>query len=503
MLDISESDPEQLLREHQPESRFRVDTRENQTPPEAEFGLLLDLMRKANIYLSRPMVLIQLVSIVVGLCAAWFVSGLLWALIPRVGQRIYQRPRVNQRLKPLAIRTRALSIRGNRAWRAIRSVGNWIYSLIKAITFPLLGYLVITWLGRWLGERGVLVGLLLKTEWVIAAILIYSVTAAVLRQLIDKDEARFSINFSLRPALATGLGLVILHHLANIWTLSDVVLIELFNSPITVGALFLTTIGLYLWSGFVRILQDVCSHIIVAATDIEEGEVKATFTLIRYVLILLAIGYLFTQFEFDSTTMAAITGGLSVGIGFALREILGNFISGFILLFERTLHHGDIIEVDNQISVVENFTIRATTVRTRNNEEMIIPNQTFFTSSFKTYTGTDNMVRDSLMIQTDCVIVPIEVIKLLEETALTHPKVLDDPPPKAVLLEYGNNVATFELFIWIDEPMGSPIIMSDLRLAVWDRLKENGIALPFPEVELHFPKAMLPSKGREDGLPII
>lgn len=216
---------------------------------------------------------------------------------------------------------------------------------------------------------------------------------------------------------------------------------------------------------------------------------------------MIAIGYVFTQYQFDTTTMAAITGGLSVGVGFALREILGNFISGFILLIERTLHPGDVIEVDNEISIVEDFSIRATTVRTRNNEEMVIPNQTFFTSSFKTYTGTDDKVRVGLTIQTDCVINPRRVIDLLKEAGVSHSDVLESPAPDATLLDYGNNVATFCLHLWVVDPMRSQKIISEVKLVIWDLLKEHGVALPFPEIELHFPKEKIAE--REDGLPVI
>ncbi|MEM8859163.1 MAG: mechanosensitive ion channel domain-containing protein [Chloroflexota bacterium] len=268
-----------------------------------------------------------------------------------------------------------------------------------------------------------------------------------------------------------------------------------------VRALFLSTVGLYLWFGLVRIVQDLLSRFILATTAHDPGGVKATLTLVRYILIMTGIGYIFTQFQFDTTTMAAITGGLSVGIGFALREILGNFISGFFLLFERTLHPGDVIEVDDEISVIEDFSIRATTVRTRRNEEVVIPNQTFFTSSFKTYTGTDDKVMISLTVQTDCVINPHQVISLLETAGSYHPRVLKDPAPEADLLDYGNNVATFQLHLWIAEPMKSRKIISDVKLSIWDALKEHGVALPFPEIELHLPKNEVTE--RKDGLPII
>ena len=452
----------------------------------ADVSLLLDVLRKGGIYLNRSMVQIQLIAILVSLTVAWLISDTFWY----VGSKMiatFRRPDD--------------TIRNGTLWGYARTVGRLLYRVVEAATMPFLSFFFLLWAYYWLIDRGAMGGLLLKMEWVLGAILVYSLIIVFLSEILDEGTARSIENRYLRPAFYTGLGLAILANLADIFLVAEIILTQLFNSPVTVRALFLSTVGLYLWVGFVRIIQDILYRVISGFTKSESGDLKANLTLMRYALIIAGIGYLFTQFQFDTTTMAAITGGLSVGIGFALREILSNFISGFLLLFERSLHPGDVIEVDDQISVVESFSIRATTVRTRNNEEMIIPNQTFFTAPFKTYTGSDSKVRISLTVQTDCVINPVEVIELLKAAGAGHPAVLDDPAPSVNLLEYGNNVATFRLHVWIIEPMRSQPILSDIRIAIWDGLKENGVALPFPEVELHFPKEMI--RPRQDGLPVI
>ena len=137
---------------------------------------------------------------------------------------------------------------------------------------------------------------------------------------------------------------------------------------------------------------------------------------------------------------------------------------------------------------METLSVRATTVRTLNNEELVIPNQTFLTASFKTYTGTDRTVRIPIMIETDCHIDPRAVSEILVETALQHPNVLDDPKPTVYILEYANNVARFQLDVWLSNPLNGPRVQSEIKLLIWEAFKNQGIELPFPEMELHFPK---------------
>ncbi|MEM9775928.1 MAG: extracellular solute-binding protein [Chloroflexota bacterium] len=464
----------------------------------ANTALLFDMIRKANIYLNRSIVQVQLVSILIGLSLAWTLAEILRFLVPRINLFLYGRPWIHSWLRKVVDEEEAAK---GVISSSIRQLFSFLFDFTRAITFPIFGFLILLWFRNWLLSQGALAGLLLKMEWVLGAILVYCLAAALLRQILDLQTARTVDLRYLRPAFFVGLGLAILHNLADLFVVAEIILTNLFNSPITVRALFLATVGLYLWFGLIRIIQDILYRLITAFTSYNPGDVKSSLTLFRYLFILVGVGYVFTQFQFDTTTMAAITGGLSVGVGFALREILGNFIGGVILLFERSLHPGDVIEVDNQLSIVDRFNIRSTTVRTKNNEEIVIPNQTFLISSIKTLPYTNSHVRVGFTVQTDCAINPVEVSGLIKSAGEQHPQVLDKPAPEVILLDYGNNVASFRLNVWIPNAMLGEVILSDIRLKIWNLLKENNVSLPFPEIELHFPKEMV--KPRQDGLPVI
>ena len=428
--------------------------------------LFLNIFRSIRAFLLRSMFRAQLVAMALILFISLAFSNLFW--------RRYQ-----SRIEETVLR-----ISPTRFSTAV----TFILHVLRAVTFPFVGLLIIELTRRWFISQNRISGMLGEYEQLFSALILFQIIVALLYQTFDRDEARRIHYTFFLPGLFTLIMFFIVDGFADVSQVAEVVLTQLFNSPLTIRAFFFSTIGMYLWIGLVRALRNFLYWLLMRIGNYDAGELESTLTLISYLLFIIGFGYVFSLFDFDPTTTAAITGGLSVGIGFGMQQILANFISGLLLLFERSLQPGDVIEVDNQLNVVQDFSIRATRVRTVNNEELIIPNQTFFTSSFKTYTGTDSKVRISLIVETDCAIEPDKVIALMNETASTNPDVISDPAPSVFLLNYGNNVATFQLNVWIIEPMRRSPIMSQLKIDIWKMLKEHNVALPFPEMELLFPK---------------
>ncbi|MCB0145415.1 MAG: mechanosensitive ion channel, partial [Caldilineaceae bacterium] len=154
-----------------------------------------------------------------------------------------------------------------------------------------------------------------------------------------------------------------------------------FTNPITLGSLLFATVGFYFWYDGSGVIKDLLRFLIAPYTSADPGTVEASLTIGRYVLISIGILVVLAILGFDSTMLAFATGGLSVGIGFGSKEIIGNLVSGLMLLFEQSLRPGDIVSVEGQMGEVNNMGIRAVTVNTANNVEVVIPNQTFLTSS--------------------------------------------------------------------------------------------------------------------------
>lgn len=425
--------------------------------------LVQRVLLKLQVFAERPTVQIQLAALIGCLILAILIARYATSHIDAMMQWL------NSRLgNQLRISTRIISI------------------LTRYLTFPISAMLLIEAIRRLLTAQGIVTGLMGHFTWILVTIFLFQCFISMLYILFKKNEvSRYHYRLFL-PLLILAIAMEALSDLVSMRELASVVLATIFGNPLTLGALFIATVGLYFWTDAIHGMQDLVYKLITRHSSADPGTTKASLTLLRYLLIIVGILYALSQLQLDSTTLAAITGGLSVGIGFGLREILSNFISGLLLLFERSLHPGDVIEVDGELSVVENFSIRATTVRTLNNVELVIPNQTFFTSSFKTYTGSDHTIRVPIIVKTDCEIEPKAVIRVLCDAALAHEEVLKKPEPSVFILEYADNVAVFQLNIWVDNPVISPRISSEVRILVWDAFGEHGIALPFPESEIHF-----------------
>ncbi len=429
---------------------------------------LRQLINRLIIFVGRPQVRMQLIALALVILLALIISFVIWRLIG---------PPLNRVIKArLQGRTRA--------------VAKFLALLLKGITVPILALVFSGYARNVLQARGQLTGLLVELEQVFYTILAFEILIAILYSNLSPEQIRRYHYRLIRPLFYVILFLQILNHFINLGDLASIVLLELFDSPITIRALFIATLGFYFWVGLVSAMHTFIQNLIVKHTAIDKGSSEAILTILHYTLIALGFFYVISQLNLDSTTVAAIMGGLSVGIGFSLREVLSNFISGIYLLFERSLQPGDVISVDGEMGVVKDLSIRATTVSTLNNIELVIPNQTFFTSSFKTFTGTnkaDRKVRFAVGVRTSCENDMRQVLSLLKETALKHPEILKEPAPDVWVQEsFGDNVVDYRLMLWIESPVRINPVKSEVIQLVWNAFLEHDIGLTFPDLELHF-----------------
>jgi potassium efflux system protein len=432
-------------------------------------GELTAILGKVPVFLGRPTVQMQLFLILLVACIAWFGAETIWRRQTAAHSRLVGGARSE------AARTRVDVLRA------------YMLEAANSATFPILCLLLLEATRQALNVQGLTSGLLGKVSWILWAFLALQLSTTVLNAFFDRATVRAYYFHLLLPLLCVVVALKILDNLTDLQQMGEVVLVEVFSRPVTLGAVFIATVGLYFWTDTAHVVQDLLYQFTVVHTRADPGGTKAALTLIRYLLVIAGVVYVLSNLQLGPTTLAAVTGGLSVGVGFGLREILSNFISGALLLLEQSLHPGDVIQVNDEISVVEDVRMRATIVRTLNNDELVIPNQTFFTASFKTYTGSDKTVRVPIHVRTDCATAPAEVVRVLETCAQQHAQVLADPPPTVFVLDYGDNVANYQLNVWLDNPTLGPQVCSDIKLLVWDAFAANHIDLPTPEMHLHFP----------------
>ncbi|MFM8935645.1 MAG: mechanosensitive ion channel family protein [Vulcanococcus sp.] len=218
------------------------------------------------------------------------------------------------------------------------------------------------------------------------------------------------------------------------------------------------------------------------ALDMSEGSRKACELMLRYTVVGLGLVGVAVHLGLNTTALIAVAGGLSVGLGFGIKEVFSNFVSGLWLLFEGSVRPGEVLMIDGDPCEVRRLGLRATLLwRDRDNAELLIPNQTFFTAATTTYTASDRMRRSHVSVGAAYHHDPAEVIALLESTALQVPRVLQQPAPKALLLSYGDSAINYALRFWINNPLDNGSICSEMNQAIWQAFRQNHIEIPFQQ----------------------
>ena len=242
---------------------------------------------------------------------------------------------------------------------------------------------------------------------------------------------------------------------------------------------------LYSFGVLAWIVKEIMLHTLPERINADPGVIESMATLARYVFLAMGIIFSLNVLGLDFTSLAIIAGGLSVGIGIGLQDIVANFVSGLALLFEQSLRPGDVIELDGRISQVEKVSLRATTVRTFTNEELIVPNNNFATSQVKNFTKSDRLIQILVPFGISYKSDPELVRKIAVETSLGHPRVLANPEPTVLFSDYGDSRLDFGLYVSTTEPELTLRTRSDLYYMLWERFAENGIQIPFPQRDLN------------------
>lgn len=206
----------------------------------------------------------------------------------------------------------------------------------------------------------------------------------------------------------------------------------------------------------------------------------------RYVLIALSIIIALNAVGIDLTALTVFGGALGVGIGFGLQRIASNFISGFLLLFDRSIQPGDLIRIGDRLGQVQELRARYLVVRDYDGVSTLIPNENLITSEVINWSYGDSNIRLKVPVEISYDNDPEKVLALLLQIATQHPRTLDDPPPAAVILQFATNGIQLEISFWIDDPQnGMGSLRSEINIAIWREFKAHNITFPLPQHDIH------------------
>ncbi len=235
-----------------------------------------------------------------------------------------------------------------------------------------------------------------------------------------------------------------------------------------------------------RVRRRILKRRILPRFKLAEGAQFVILRLIHYVLVVIGLFLAINLVGIQMTSLAVIFGLLGVGIAFGLQNITSNFVSGLILLFERPVGVGDYIEVGGAMGRVQSINMRSTTVITRDNITLIVPNSSFIADTVTNWSVGDPKIRINVPVGVAYGSDTELVKKLLLEVAESHPDVLKDPEPDVLFREFADSSLNFDLRIWILNPMGRFKTISDINYAVDAAFRKHGVTIPFPQRDVHF-----------------
>lgn len=208
--------------------------------------------------------------------------------------------------------------------------------------------------------------------------------------------------------------------------------------------------------------------------------------LIKIALITFAILIGISSVGIDITALAVFSGAVGVGIGFGLQKIVSNFISGIILLIDRSIKPGDVIEVDNTYGWINKLSGRHVSVITRDGKEHLIPNEDLITQRVINWSYSSKAVRLRIPIGISYKSDPHLAKTLILQAIKDIDRVIENPVPACLIKEFGDNSINLELRAWIEDPSnGVSNVKSQIYFAIWDAFKQNDIEIPFPQRDVH------------------
>lgn len=278
----------------------------------------------------------------------------------------------------------------------------------------------------------------------------------------------------------SGLLPIVLEEMEQItWKMgsSTVSLRTLIEGALTAGAMLIVT----LW-----ISAALEARLLKSAIGGDLSLRKALSNATRAILMFLGLIVALSAVGIDLTALSVLGGAVGVGIGFGLQKLAANYVSGFVILAERSMRIGDNVRIDNFEGRITDITTRYTLIRSAAGRESIVPNEMLITNRVENLSLADPKVWQSTVVSVGYDSDVDAVRRLLVEAALAQPRVLREPAPSAALSAFGADGLEFTLGYWIADPENGQLnLRSDINLAVLAALRMHGIDIPYPQRVVH------------------
>jgi len=232
------------------------------------------------------------------------------------------------------------------------------------------------------------------------------------------------------------------------------------------------------------------SRIVTSRIDSSDGLTPSIKVLLnkiaKFLIFTSAVLFTLSSVGIDLSAFAFLGGAIGVGLGFGLQKIVSNFISGIIILVDKSIKPGDVVEIGNVYGWVRKLDTRFVSVVTRSGKEFLIPNEDFITKEVINWSYSDELVRVDAEVGVSYDSDLRQVQELMMQAIKEKERILTDPAPNVLLMGFGDSSVNFEIRFWISDPRnGIQNIRSQVLLSIWDNFKEHDIEIPFPQRDYH------------------
>lgn len=354
-------------------------------------------------------------------------------------------------------------------------------------------------LARWLVESSVATAFVIFVTTFLVRLVRGGVQALVYREV--SDRLRFlrrvghylatRLTWLLQAVVVVGAGLYVL----DLWQVVPAPLVTLdwllgagvppADPVVTLGQVLIAALAIYLSLVVSRVLRALLDTEVIERREFDPGLGDSIQTLLHYAVATLGFLVALAILGVSLQNFAIVAGALGVGIGFGLQNIVNNFVSGLILLFERPVRAGDVVVIGGEWATVKKIGMRSTVVTTFDRSEIIVPNSDLISEKVTNWTLSDKVAR---------IVIPLgvaygsdleAVFRILRQVVDADEKVLRDPEPVVHFVGFGDSSLSFEIRIWVAEIQERFDVRSDVLAEIDRRFREAGITIPFPQRDLH------------------
>lgn len=258
---------------------------------------------------------------------------------------------------------------------------------------------------------------------------------------------------------------------------------------LSLGIVVLALLVLYLASTISWFLRAVLKAEVFPRKQVDRGAADAITRLLHYSLILIGFLLSMSLIGFDLQSFVVLGGALGIGVGFGLQNIVNNFLSGLILLFERPVKVGDMVVVDNESGIVRKIGLRSTVIETFDQAEIFVPNSQLISQKVTNWTYSNAVARLRIAVGVAYGTDVERVFSLLTDIARANPRILPNPAPLPLLLGFGESNLNMELLVWLADVNERQLAQSELCQEIAERFQEKGIEIAFPQRDLRLRSA--------------